>query len=199
MIENKIEFKFFFNKFNLFKKCDKNNKIFVSNNEYLNNVVNILGSSSYRKGLFRIYGESEIEEKTKSVEEAFPNARDEIICFGRDWLNRQFAVRKKDSDKIFRFDVVYNETIHIPVDLKVFFEKEVLEHTDSLFSETYFHEWKTKNKGLTLACTQCVDFKIPPCLGGKDIVENLEITDSSVAWYMNLQLRCPVPPSKQTP
>lgn len=189
MIENKIEFKFFFNKFNLLKKCDKNNKIFVSNNEYLNNVVNTLGSSSYRKGLFRIYGESEIEENTKSVEEAFPNARDEIICFGRDWLNRQFAIRKKDSDKIFRFDVVYNETIHILVDLKVFFEKEVLEHTNSLFSETYFHEWKTKNKGLTLACNQCVDFKILPSLGGKDIVENLEITDSSVAWYMNLQLR----------
>lgn len=189
MIDNKIEFNFFLNKFNLFKKCDKNNKIFVSNNEYLNSVVNTLGLSSYNEGLFRIYGELEIEENTKSIEEAFPNAKDEIICFGRDWLNRQFAVRKKHPDKILRFDIVYNETIHIPVDLKVFFEKEVLEHTDSLFSATYFNAWKTKNKGLTLTCTQCVDFKIPPSLGGKDIIENLEITDSSVAWYMNLQLR----------
>jgi len=189
VIDNKIEFNFFLKKFNLFKKCDKNNKIFVSNNEYLNSVVNTLGLSSYGKGLLRIYGESEIGENTKSVEEAFPNARDEIICFGRDWLNRQFAVRKNDPDKILRFDVVYNETIHIPVNLKVFFEKEVLEHTDSLFSETYFNAWETKNKDFILACNECVDFKIPPSLGGKDIIENLEITDSSVAWYMNLQLR----------
>ena len=188
MIDETIEFKFFLEKFKLFKQCG-NNKIFTSKNKYLNTVINTLGASSYNQGLLYLCNGVEVEVMTKSIEDAFPKTKNTITCFGRDWLNRRLAVRNEEPYDILRFDVVYNEVINIPTTLKEFFENEIIEYTDALLSEKYFNQWKIKNHDVILSCSECVDYKIAPSLGGKDDVSNLEVLDYNVAWHLNMQLR----------
>jgi len=187
LINEKINFKDFFKKFKITESYEK--KILNSNNFLLNEVVTKIGSRSFNNGLFRTYNASEIELYTKNIEESFPNSKNKIICFGRDWLNRQFTIKINKPYHINRFDIYFNDVIDIPISLKIFFEEEIIEYTNELLSEEFFYQWQKSTNNIKILSHQCVNFKIPPSLGGKDDIDNLELADSDVSWEINSQLR----------
>jgi len=189
LIDKKIDFEKFAKVFKITQNCEKNIEVSNFNNIYLNEIINKFGSTSFNNGLFRIYNAKEVRHNTKKVEEAFPNAKNKIISFGRDWINREFAVKIEEPYHIFQFDIDFNDVLDIPVDLKTFFEEEVIEYTNSLFAEYFFYQWQKSTQNRTLLCNECVTYKIPMSLGGKDEVNNLEICDSDISWEINSQLK----------
>jgi len=184
-----INLDLFNQKFKLFEHCkyDEKKIDIATTDNNLNYIFDSVGGTSYNHGLFMLYDVSSSQHFTQRVETFFTNAKGKITCFGRDWLNRQFAINRDDTSIIYQFDVVYNEVIEIPVDLKLFFEDEIIKYSNELLAESFFNNWQGKVK-IDLSCHQCVDYKIPPMLGGKDTIENLEVRDEDVAWEINSQL-----------
>ncbi len=185
----KIDFNSFNSKFNLHLKCSSENKSrVVYENFYLDEVVKELGGKVFSDGLLVIYDDRDISLYTKMIENAFPKTKGIIHCFGRDWLNRQLAVRKIEPFDVVLCDVSFDEILMTEDNLNNFFSAGVVEYGQDLFSEDYFKRWLEKPKNI-LKCRQSVSYKIPPCLGGKDDIDNLEIADSEVDLEMNMQIR----------
>lgn len=55
---------------------------------------------------------------------------------------------------------------------------------------SFFARWALANPELLpLDVTQCAGYKVPLFLGGKDVLENLEVIDLEVYWSLSGQLR----------
>ena len=158
-----------------------NNTSYPSN---IQDIVNKIGGQSYNDGLFVTYGQKDVSNYTEMIERLFPQAKDKIFCFGRDWLNRQFAVINYKPFSILQFDPNYRDITHIEVDLKQFFEQELILKCNDLCAKNYFLEW---NKSLNYS--QCSGYIIPLFLGGKDNIDNLQIVDSYVDLEILVQLQ----------
>ena len=156
MSEALVDFEKFSDKFNVSGKCEVecgNNEI---SNKYLSQVFNDVGGGVFNNGVFVTYDKSSSILQTQSTERFFTKSKGGITCFARDWLNRRFAISHSDHSCIFRFDVVYNEVIEIPVDIKCFFESELLEYSNDLLAENFFNDWR-QERGAKLSYGKCVD------------------------------------------
>jgi hypothetical protein len=162
-------------------KKQKSTKINFPN--MLEEVINSVGGVSYNNGVFITYAEEEIIKYTQMVERMFPQTQDKIYCFGRDWLNRQFAVINYKPFTILQFDTNYKDISHIEVNLKKFYEEELIIKHNDLCANDYFIEW---DKYLTYS--QCAGYITPLSLGGKDTINNLQITDAEVDLELIIQL-----------
>ncbi len=159
----------------------------LDSDKFLSNMQEIMdkaGGRSYNNGLFVIYRQEDVGDYTEIIERLFPQAKDKIFCFGRDWLNRQFAVTNYKPFTILQFDPNYRDITHIEVDLKQFFEQELILKCDDLCAKNYFLEW---NKSLNYS--QCASYTVPIFFGGKDSVDNLQIIDSYVDLEILAQLQ----------
>ena len=71
-----------------------------------------------------------------------------------------------------------------------FHDDELVEHSDATLASDFFEDWASSNPtALPLSRNQCVGYRIPLFLGGKDTNENLEIGDVEVYWTICGQLR----------
>lgn len=185
---NKINFNNFYKKFQLFKEYNLTKGDSNSIPSDLKQILVNLGGKSFNNGLIYIYTYDEMKRYTKIVEKAFPQAKGKIYCFSRDWLNRQFAVINYSPFSILQFDIVFEEIIHLDVTLKDFFEKEILKYKETnLLADEFFQEC-LNNKMQLIKYNQCVGYRVPPFLGGKDVVDNLQVIDSEIDLELNIQL-----------
>ena len=61
-------------------------------------------------------------------------------------------------------------------------------NTDGIFSSNYFNQWLKKNNNKIIKYGECVGFKVPLSLGGKDELDNLEEIDMDVYWTITLDI-----------
>lgn len=177
MTEN-IDFSNFNRKFESYKICDENENTLDIKPSLLNEVFLNVGGKIYNNGLFEIYSKQKSNIFTPIIEEEFTNAKSRIVSFSRDWMNRQLCVTNYEPYHVLIFDLNFKEILHVDVDLKKFFEKEIIEHTNDVFFAEYYKEF-IEEKGC-LDCGKCAGYKVPPVLGGDDSIENMEIVDCEV-------------------
>lgn len=162
-----------------------------SGDHSLDDLLSLFGGCSFRNGLYRIISPQRIGEWNNIIIDAFPEFSGRIICFAYDWLGRVFALDSgRLEDKRFgviMFEPGTGEALEIPCNIETFHENELIEYTEEALAESFNNEWQ-RNGGASPAYEECIGYKVPLFIGGKDTVENLELSSLEVYWGLAVQL-----------
>lgn len=157
----------------------------------LNELLADFGGASFNHGLYRIVSAQDVGAWNARVGLAFSEFAGRITCFGYDWLGRTFAVDKGRIEEgepgILMFEPGTGEALEIPANIKTFHDVELKENPDAALASSVYAEWRETGGGEP-AYDQCVGYKIPLFLNGKDEFENLELSDLEVYWHIMGQL-----------
>lgn len=146
---------------------------------------------SYEHGLYRIHAISDMRRWTEVAAEAFPEFRERIMCFGFDWLGRSFAIdfarKAHDQFLVLMLEPGTGQALEIPTTFVDFHNQELVQYQNEALAVEFFNTWQTCG-GKTPEFGQCIGYKKPLFLGGRDTVENLEVTDMEVYWSIAGQM-----------
>lgn len=147
--------------------------------------------STFCQGLYRIPCKQDFGRVMLQAGSMFPHLKARILCFGIDWLGRIFALDKFRSNsgkaQVLRLDAGFAEAMEIPLGLIDLHESEFIDYPNDALSKEFYESWRLKSDQ-TLLLSQCVGYKILPTLGGRDVVDNLEVTDRDVYWTLCAQI-----------
>lgn len=148
---------------------------------------------SFENGIYRLHDAETGPRGRAWIAESFPMFASRACPFAYDWLGRQFAVDsgrlEGDEPLVLLLEPGTGEVLEIPFSFPVFHE-QLDELREPALAESFFASWVKVNPSLLpLRATQCVGYKVPLFLGGKDTLENLEVIDLEVYWSMSGQLR----------
>lgn len=150
--------------------------------------INQLGGSSFRSGLYRIHSPSDMEMWTVTVGSVFPLYRGQIVCFAYDWLGRQFGLHRRHlvegQAQTLLFDIGFHEVLEIPCGFDALHRAELPEYADDALAARFHAQWLSSG-GAAPGLGQCVGYRVPPSLSGKDEIVNLEVTDMDVYWELS--------------
>ncbi|RVU35270.1 DUF1851 domain-containing protein [Hwanghaeella grinnelliae] len=142
---------------------------------------------SFNNGLYRTHSAGAIQEWNDIVCIAFPEFSNRIMCFGYDWLGRQFALdlrRGKSSEpSVLMFEPGTGYALDIEVNFVEFHESEVEIHKDECLAVGFYNEWLNAGNE-PISHDKCAGYIVPLFLSGKDTIENLELSDMEVYWVV---------------
>ena len=145
---------------------------------------------TYLDGAYRLHRPEDVGRFTVLAVEAFPQFADSIECFGADWLGRQFATDQRrvidGEPQVLMLEPGTGEALEIPVDRVAFHAEELANEPDAAAAYSFFKEWLAAG-GVRPAYDQCVGYKRPLYLGGRDDIANLEAVDLEVYWTLSAQ------------
>jgi hypothetical protein len=157
----------------------------------LDELIGTFGGCSFKKGIYRIHAFDDINTWNENVAQAFPDYNGKIVCFGYDWLGRQFALDRialeNGQDQVLMFEPGTAEVLSIPCSIENFHEEEIPQYHDSCLASDFFEEWILSNPA-GLKNNECAGYKIMLFLGGADAIQNLEISDMHVYWSVCSQI-----------
>lgn len=149
--------------------------------------------ASFDGGLYRVHDERTGPLALARVVEAFPEFAERACPFGYDWLGRQFAI---DSGRIsagqplvLLLEPGTGEALEIPLSFADLHDEELIEFADAALALPFYRTWSASHQSAPLRRDQCVGYRVPLFLGGRDEVENLELSDIGLYWSICGQLR----------
>lgn len=147
---------------------------------------------AFNSGLYRIHTADSAKKLDSIIAEVFPKFEKRLSCFGYDWLGRQFALdherrNEEGQSLVLLAEPGTGEALEIPATFLSFHNEELVDYGDAALAEKFFYEW-FESSGRRLQPNECVGYKIPLFLGGKDVISNLEIIDLEVYWVICGQL-----------
>jgi hypothetical protein len=127
------------------------------------------------------------------IAESFPRFASQACPFGYDWLGRQFAVDSERLEggepQVLLFEPGTGDVLEIPFSFAGFHE-QLDELREPALAGSFFARWAHANPELLpLSAAQCVGYKVPLFMSGKDDLGNLEVVDLDVYWSVSGQLR----------
>ena len=149
--------------------------------------------ASFAGGLCRFHDADSGTAAQSWIQEAFPQFAHRVTPFGYDWLGRQFALdshRIQDGEaQVLVLEPGTGEVLEIPTSFSGFHDDELINYADAALAIKFFEAWAAGNPGnWRLGQSQCVGYRIPLFLGGKDDLGNLEVSDLEVYWMLAGQL-----------
>jgi len=149
------------------------------------------GGMSFEQGLYRVHSSSDVKRWTNIINGAFPEYRQRIQVFGFDWMGRTLALDAQRSTRgdplVLMFDPGTGDAFEVPATFRSYHEEEIIQFKNDALASDMFEKWRKKSK-VELKFDQCVGFKVPLFLGGKDTLKNYEVTDLEVYWELSAQL-----------
>jgi hypothetical protein len=152
-----------------------------------------LSAASFGGGLYRVHTPELALEWTEKVEELFPAFRDRVMCFGYDWLGRQFALDSRRHDGSHHLTLLFEpgtgEALEIPASIEELHTEELVQHGDAALALDFYADWReASGDDAYLGSDECVGYDIPLFLDGEDEVSNLSRIDMDVYWTLTAQL-----------
>jgi len=95
--------------------------------------------------------------------------------------------RGGENPAVLLFQIASGEAYKIADSLQVAHDEEFVNHAQEALNIDRWHEWRANGGANPTAC-QCVGFRIALFLGGRDQLENLEMSDIDVYWEITAQL-----------
>ncbi len=139
-----------------------------------------LGGSSFAGGVYRMHTVESASAVAPVLQVAFPDAPPHDLPFAYDWLGRQFCARADDPGAtVLLFEPGSGECFDVPVAFSDFHDVALVDDGDGVLATGYFADHRAAG-GAAPTVTECVGFKIPLFLGGRDDFSNLELTDMDV-------------------
>lgn len=146
---------------------------------------------TFNQGVYRIHAVSEMPHYTKSVVEMFSQFAGRVHVFAADWLGRQIAVdlkpRTEGRHELLMLDPSIGEAFEIPCGFQDFHHDDLVNYQKEAIAVDYFKEWLSTG-GQQPGLRECVGYRKPLFLGGKDELANLEISDLEVYWSISAQI-----------
>jgi hypothetical protein len=157
----------------------------------LNELLSRFGGCSFNDGLYRLHRLDDIPEWNSIVGYAFPEFANRITCFGYDWLGRHFAIdagrREGSGPAVIMLEPGTGEALEVPRSFIDFHNLELIDEQDRALASSFFAEWLAAGNP-SLTRDQCAGYKRPLFLGGRDTLDNLEISNLEVYWVLMGQL-----------
>jgi hypothetical protein len=146
---------------------------------------------SIHDGLYRVVDQATYSLGQEFVQAGFPHLAARVQCFGYDWLGSLFCLdsaRMVNGGRgVLLLEPGTGKELAIPVNLESFHDEMVFPQPHALFCQDFYFRWLASG-GSAPGPDQCVGYKKPLFLGGKDEVENLELSDLDVYWTISAQL-----------
>lgn len=149
---------------------------------------------SFDNGLYRLHSAVTGLAGQEDADAAFPEYSGRLAVFGFDWLGRQFALdsgRVENGEPlVMMLEPGTGEALEIPVGFVWFHDEEIVDYRNEALASEFFASWATANPdAVPLGASECVGYRVPLFLGGRDTVDNLEVTDFDVYWTITGQMR----------
>jgi hypothetical protein len=145
------------------------------------------GGVTLNKGLYRIHSfESSIKWAFK-IGEYFDQYRHRIYPFGFDWMGRQFCLSTTD-DILYMFDPAAGQVFELRQTLLLLHNDDFVNNTDDMLSVNLFYKVLSFYSMSSIAYNQCLGYKIPLFLGGRDEIDNYNLQDIEVYWHIESEL-----------
>jgi len=153
----------------------------------LRELLRAFGGASFNQGLYRVVRAGDTGAWAARIAPAFPAFQGRIACFGYDWLGRAFAL---DSGRlegrapgVVMFEPGAGRALEIPTDIVGFHNDILIRHAEPALAVDFHRRWLASG-GAAPRHSECVGYKKPLFLSGKDDLENLEIGDLDVYWHI---------------
>jgi len=180
---------FFLNKFK------KTGQIFVEEDKSffrdlpleLYNLIATQGGSTFESGLYRVHTFSGSLRWSLLITDYFSNYSNKVYPFGYDWMGRQFC-SNQSGDILFMFDPAVGEAFELKQTVDLLHNEDFVDDMDSMLSSNLFVDLLKKQDLNEIKYNECLGYKVPLFLGGKDVIENYEIQDMEVYWHIQNQL-----------
>ena len=146
------------------------------------------------EGAYRIHTSDSAQSSKRLMDAAFPEFADRCFPFGFDWLGRQFALDAHRTEGgealVMLLEVGTGQALEIPTGFASFHNRELVDFRNEALAWDFFLDWvKQRPETVPLLSDQCVGYKVPLFLGGRDELDNLELIDLEVYWTLCGQLR----------
>jgi hypothetical protein len=149
------------------------------------------GGTTFDGGLYRVHSAASSREASEAAAYAFPAFKAAWVCFGFDWLGRQFALDfhrgSPDNPQVALLEPGTGEALEVPVAFSDFHDYGLSRYRDSCLLPEFFRDWRASG-GQEPKFYECIGYKTPLFLGGNDDESNLELTDIDVYWSITGQL-----------
>lgn len=159
------------------------------------NCIAALGGRTFEGGLYRVFTGHDITRSTRRMENVFPDYRGRITAFACDWLGRHFVVDNSTMQGgepcILLMEPGAGEVMEIPLSIVPFHNEELPACADDALARPFYLSWRAGHTAEVTA-EQCVGYRVPLFLGGKDDVDNLEVSDLEVYCHLCAELAAKV-------
>jgi hypothetical protein len=162
--------------------------------EEVRTVLAAMGGVSLDDGLYRCHPPEAVGRMTGVCVAYFPEFAGRVVCFGADWLGRQFAgdaarVGPGGERLVLLLDPGAGEALEVPATVTGCHEDGLVEYAEPALAQSFYQTWRAASgDDRQLSADECVGYRIPLFLGGQDDVDNLERTDLDVYWALSAQL-----------
>jgi hypothetical protein len=149
------------------------------------------GGASFRGGLYRAIHPADLDEWKERICVGFPEFEGRITCFGYDWLGSTFALDSKRLEDgqpgVVMFEPGTGEALKIRSNIQTFHDVGLMEFGEAALAIIFYDKWVAAG-GAKPTYRQCVGYRKPLFLGGRDEIDNLEVSDLDVYWHIVGQL-----------
>jgi hypothetical protein len=151
----------------------------------LRQFIREFGGKVFNRGLYRVYTVDEVRSRTDLICNFFKAIRGKALAFACDWLGRQFVLDFRKSGiepTVSCMEPGAASSFCTDQNLADFHNIELVQYAADALAEPFFQSWISKN--VDLKYNECVGYKVPLFLGGKDELDNLHRGDIDV--YLDL-------------
>ena len=168
----------------------------------LGELIARFGGASFNGGLYRIVRAADMGAWNARVSLGFPDYAERIACFGYDWLGRAFAAdaarQEQGQPGVLMFEPGSGGIFAVPANLQSFHDVELIQNSDRALASNAYKNWVDRG-GAVPAYAECIGYKVPLFLNGKDEFENMELSDLEVYWHLMGQLIAKTRPLRPGP
>jgi len=154
----------------------------------LKDLIYECNSSSIGDGLYRIHSIDSSIHWAVIIEKYYPAYLGKLLPFGYDWLGRQFCIHRDRADLILMFDPSTAEDFQLEESLLDFHNGDLVSDRESILSDPLFNEVRRFLNFKELLSDECVGYKVPLFLNGKDLNDNREKVKLEVYWEFQCQI-----------
>jgi hypothetical protein len=137
---------------------------------------------SVENGLYRIHSFNSSLKWSLMIAEYFEKYQFKIYPFGFDWMGRQFCLANTQNSVIYMFDPATGEDYVLHQNIVSFHEDDLVGDTNDMLASNLFKSVLKYCKLDALGYSECLGYKTPLFLGGKDEIKNYEKADLEVYW-----------------
>jgi hypothetical protein len=146
------------------------------------------GGKSFANGLYRVHGFSSSIRWSLIIGQYFSKYESKLFPFGFDWMGRQFCMSTVRSGVLFMLDPATGEDFELEQDIDRLHDDDFVDDTDDMLAIELFKKVMKYHNLKEIGYNECLGYKVPLFLGGKDSIENYELSDIEVYWGIVSQL-----------
>jgi hypothetical protein len=154
-------------------------------------ILSEVSGKTFNNGIYRVYKYTDMDRWTDRVSAFFLAMRGNCLAFGCDWLGRQFVLawseKKNGLPTVVCLEPGVPDSFCTDLSLREFHAEALVTKAESALAVEFYKKWR-QMCSVDILPNQCVGYRVPLFLGGKDEIENLELTDMEVYFELCRQL-----------